>query len=532
MTSSSLAARVQFREARFNFWQTMAPAAVRHLLFEPRRIASNCGRTIRMASTTKALAARDASDPTSLRRLSREDLINLAVGHPAELPSEVMAAAMVDAAERLRDTGVVGESATQELNYVARWGFAGDPRRHREVPHRPVRAFGAHGAQGEGSERRKAGEPHDNERSEPRDRFGVRTAHEARRYRRRGAPDLLPRGRRVPRQRAGRRRRGRVGGGNRTRRVADGTPGYFDVGALERRLRVDGLRPRLVYLVPTHSNPRGGTLPERDRKRLVELAVEFNFYVLADEVYHLLHWGEEPPPPRMCEVERNVLEAAGLSATWDDDAGKGKAAAAWEVRRSDDVYEASAALESSGRSSAARVVSVSSFTKILAPGLRVGWIEAARSIVDMISDRGYVNSGGCVAPFAASIVVSAIENGSQARWLQRLRERYRGTSRALHDAASREEASTGWKVASCPPSGGYFLWIELPADCDERAVMRAAEDAGVGVPTGFALRPSGESPERPREERSCRLCFAYLDEEKIVEGVKRLAESVRNARGK
>ena len=75
--------------------------------------------------------------------------------------------------------------------------------------------------------------------------------------------------------------------------LPDGTPGYFDVGALERRLRVDGLRPRLVYLVPTHSNPRGGTLPERDRKRLVKLAVEFNFYVLADEVYCL-----QPPGPR------------------------------------------------------------------------------------------------------------------------------------------------------------------------------------------------------------------------------------------
>jgi DNA-binding transcriptional MocR family regulator len=177
------------------------------------------------------------------------------------------------------------------------------------------------------------------------------------------------------------------------------------------------------------------------------------------------------------------------------------------------------------------VVSVSSFTKILAPGLRVGWIETARSIVDTISDRGYVNSGGCVAPFAASIVVSAIENGSQARWLQRLRERYRGTSRALHDAASREKASTGWKVASCPPSGGYFLWIELPADCDERGVTRAAEDAGVAFLPGSRCVPGG-TLEVPREERSCRLCFAYLDEEKIVEGVKRLAESVRNARGK
>ena len=98
-----------------------------------------------------------------------------------------------------------------------------------------------------------------------------------------------------------------------------------------------------------------------------------------------------------------------------------------------------------------------------------------------------------------------------------LRERYRGTSRALHDAASREEASTGWKV-SCPPSGGYFLWIELPADCDERGVTRAAEDAGVAFLPGSRCVPR---PRGPREERSCRLCFAYLDEEKIVEGVKR-----------
>ena len=61
-------------------------------------------------------------------------------------------------------------------------------------------------------------------------------------------------------------------------------------------------------------------------------------------------------------------------------------------------------------------------------------------------------------------------------------------------------------------------------------MTRAAEDAGVAFLPGSRCVP--RSLERPREERSCRLCFAYLDEEKIVEGVKRLAESVRNARGK
>ena len=181
----------------------------------------------------------------------------------------------------------------------------------------------------------------------------------------------------------------------------DGSPGYFDVGALERALE-GGLRPRLVYLVPTHSNPRGGTLPTRDRARLVELAVQYDFFVVADEVYHLLHWNETPPPPRMCEVERTVFADKGLHG-WDDEgAKKGKAAAPWEVRRSDDVYTDEIQSNSPEAVSSARVVSVSSFTKILAPGLRVGWIEAARSIVDQVSDRGYVNSGGCVAPFAAA----------------------------------------------------------------------------------------------------------------------------------
>ena len=95
--------------------EAMAQAAVRHLLIE-RRTAR------RMVSPLKATAARDASDPSSLRRTSREDLVNLAVGHPAELPSEVLASALVDTAERLRDAGVEGDSARQELNYVARWG--------------------------------------------------------------------------------------------------------------------------------------------------------------------------------------------------------------------------------------------------------------------------------------------------------------------------------------------------------------------------------------------------------------------------
>ena len=503
--------------------EAMAQAAVRPLLIE-RRTAR------RMVSPPKATAARDASDPSSLRRTSREDLVNLAVGHPAELPSEVLASALVDTAERLRDAGVEGDSARQELNYVARWGspttldavasflteqymFGAEPSDTSEKTMREVRP---------GSLMITNGVSHGidlacAQLTQPGDVVVVElpTYFLA-------ADVFKDNGLRVVGLDGTAQGTGEDG-------KPDGSPGYFDVDALERALE-GGLRPRLVYLVPTHSNPRGGTLPTRDRTRLVELAVQYDFFVVADEVYHLLHWNETPPPPRMCEVERTVFADKGLYG-WDDDegAGKGKAAAAWEVRRSDDVYTDEIQSNSPEKAvSSARVVSVSSFTKILAPGLRVGWIEAARSIVDAVSDRGYVNSGGCVAPFAASIVVSAIENGSQVEWLRRLRDGYRETSRALHDAAVKEAASTGWKVSSSPPSGGYFLWLELPERCDESAVLKAAEDAGVAYLPGGRCVPLGcESRDGARVDRSCRLCFAYLDEEKIVEGVRRLATAVR-----
>ena len=82
----------------------------------------------------------------------------------------------------------------------------------------------------------------------------------------------------------------------------------FDVDKLERLLE-NGLRPRLVYVVPTHGNPRSSTMCAEKREKLLRLARTRDFYVVADEVYHLLSWekGERAPPPRFREVEREML---------------------------------------------------------------------------------------------------------------------------------------------------------------------------------------------------------------------------------
>ena len=148
-----------------------------------------------------------------------------------------------------------------------------------------------------------------------------------------------------------------------------------NVGATPRKKRKVLFRPKLVYIVPTHSNPQGVTMPQKAREELVRLAHEYKFHIIADEVYHILSWSKEPLPDRFCKVERKYLAKNPEEANGDFRA----------------------------------VVSVSSFTKILAPALRVGWIETADSVMrGKFSKRGYIISGGNSAGFSANVVCEAI----------------------------------------------------------------------------------------------------------------------------
>ena len=80
-----------------------------------------------------------------------------------------------------------------------------------------------------------------------------------------------------------------------------------NVGATPRKKRKVLFRPKLVYIVPTHSNPQGVTMPQKAREELVRLAHEYKFHIIADEVYHILSWSKEPLPDRFCKVERKYL---------------------------------------------------------------------------------------------------------------------------------------------------------------------------------------------------------------------------------
>lgn len=238
----------------------------------------------------------------------------------------------------------------------------------------------------------------------------------------------------------------------------------IDLAVLEEKLRRE--RPAFLYTIPTFQNPASVTVPQAHRERLVALSQEYDFLLVADEVYQLLYYHDAPPRP---------------FGDYVDDAP---------------------------------VLSLGSFSKILAPGLRLGWIQATPAAVNRFVESGIVQSGGGLTPFSSGIVRSAIELGLQEQYLQQLRTLFAERITAM-DAALRRELPS-W-VDFTTPTGGYFYWLRLPKEIDTNTLLPAAEAAQVG------FRPGNKFSSVNGLRNYLRLSFSYFDQALLVEGVERLA---------
>jgi DNA-binding transcriptional MocR family regulator len=229
-------------------------------------------------------------------------------------------------------------------------------------------------------------------------------------------------------------------------------------------------RPAMLYTVPTHHNPAGTTQPDARREQIVELCREHGVLLVADEVYHLLTFAGAPPTP--------------LAAF----AGRGG------------------------------VLSLGSFSKILAPGLRLGWIQGSADLLRRLATCGFLDSGGGLAPFTSAVVRSLLERGGQEAHLRLLRGVYGSRARAL---AACLEKSLGGTADTAPPAGGFFFWVRLPGVADTEALLPLARAAGVTFAPGSRFSTLG------RQREYLRLSFSYYGERQLEEGVARLATAVR-----
>ena len=243
----------------------------------------------------------------------------------------------------------------------------------------------------------------------------------------------------------------------------------MSVSDLEKLL-LDGLNPKLVYIIPTFQNPTGFCLSDDRRTQLISLANTFDFHILADEVYQLIYFGALPPKPFIAFDQGN------------------------------------------------RVISFGSFSKILAPGLRTGWIHAAPEIIRKFSDAALTFSGGGFNHYAAALVREVIDLGLLDTHVSFLRDEYSIRSRAMDQSLQHYFNN---EIEYIPPTGGYYFWITFPEGIDTEQFLNAAESAGVSYRPGNAFSESG------RFSRQIRLAYTLFEVEDLDEGISRLYESLR-----
>ncbi|MFN8895874.1 MAG: aminotransferase class I/II-fold pyridoxal phosphate-dependent enzyme, partial [Betaproteobacteria bacterium] len=167
----------------------------------------------------------------------------------------------------------------------------------------------------------------------------------------------------------------------------------------------------------------------------------------------------------------------------------------------------------------ARVLSLGSFSKICAPGLRLGWIHGTPAVLHALTQSGVVQSGGGLNPYVSGVMRSMIGLGLADTCLDALRVVYAARSAALYHAL-RTLMPT---VAFVEPLGGYFVWVQLPAQLSAAALLPLARAEGVTFP------PGARFISRDGFAHALRLSFAHYDTPQLEEGVQRLARAMAHA---
>ena len=235
------------------------------------------------------------------------------------------------------------------------------------------------------------------------------------------------------------------------------------------RLDREGRRPKFIYTIPNFQNPAGVTLSLERRRRLVRIAAERELLVLEDNPYGLLRYEGEPLP----------------------------------TLRSLDEDEF--------------VVYLGTFSKILSPGIRLGWAAAPRPVLQKMN-VGKQAVDLCTSSMTQCFVAAYFESGRWQDYLGSLTQIYRRRRDTLLDAlADHFPAESEWTH----PEGGLFVWATLPSYLDTTDLLARALQENVAFVPGRAAFVDG------RGGSTMRLNFSGVGEDDIVEGIRRIGEVVR-----
>lgn len=232
-----------------------------------------------------------------------------------------------------------------------------------------------------------------------------------------------------------------------------------------------GERPSMVYTIPSFQNPSGITLSEKRRARLLELADQYELIIIEDDVYRDLYF-TEPPPASMFAMKRD------------------------------------------------RVLRLNSFSKILAPGLRLGWVMGPAAMLRRMKRAGVIQSGGGINPFTANMVANFCISGWMEPHIEMLRGKYRERRDKL--LAALEKHMPG-DVQWTTPDGGFFIWLTLPESAPANLVIKKAVKQHYSFLSGESFFPADPSAGL----RHIRLSFSFVPPDHFDPGIKVLADAIR-----
>lgn len=243
-----------------------------------------------------------------------------------------------------------------------------------------------------------------------------------------------------------------------------------DADALEERLkalRAEGIAPKAFYIIPNFQNPYGVTTTLERRKRIVELAREYNFAIFEDDAYFDLRFSGEKLP-----------------TLYSLDGGE-------------------------------HVLYFGTFSKILSAGMRLGWVVGDPALIGRL---GVLKVDGSTNPFAAHVAYEFCKDGVLEARIQELIATYRHRRDfMLGELGERMPDGVTWAV----PDGGFFVWLTLPEGVDATRVLQRCRENNVEILPGTANFFDGGG------RRNIRLSYSYVTDEQTTRGMQVLSEAIQ-----
>ncbi|XP_028407681.1 uncharacterized protein LOC114530278 [Dendronephthya gigantea] len=233
----------------------------------------------------------------------------------------------------------------------------------------------------------------------------------------------------------------------------------------------------MFYTVPVFNNPTSVSLPPERCSALIKVLRKYNIVAVCDDVYNIINFESKPPPRRLFSYDK----------------------------KSDSDYKG-------------HVVSNGSFSKIVAPGMRLGWLEAPKIIRDKIIFSPTLASGGGLNQYTSAIMGTALKNEILSSYFTDIISDLKRKMELMCESLDKYAKPY---VKYRKPTGGYFVWVELPSNCDAEAFAKYCEEKHkVSVRPGPNFSPYGNF------KNFIRLSFAFLTDEEIEKGVREIGTAL------